>query len=137
MAQKSGSDTVVTSPINGVVAQKLKNTGELATMMPPTVVLIIQDVSKLELRARLPERSLAQIAPGSNIRAFFPALNTTRDVTIKRINPSIDPRTRTVEIVAEMDNPDGKLKSGMLAEIHIAAEAPAPAVSATKRTGKD
>jgi multidrug efflux pump subunit AcrA (membrane-fusion protein) len=42
-----------------------------------------------------------------------------REVTIKRISPGVDPRTRTIEIVATLDNADGKLKPGMLAEVHV------------------
>ena len=48
---------------------------------------------------------------------------------ITRITPTVDARTRTVEVIANIDNGDGKLKSGMLAEIRLlngAHGAPAP-----------
>jgi len=117
MAQKASSDTVVRSPIDGVVTAKLKSVGETVTMMPPTVVLVVQDVKVLELRARLPERSLSKLGTGTLLHMRVPALGIERTTPVKRVNPSIDALTRTVEVVAELDNADGKLKPGMLVEI--------------------
>lgn len=122
MAQKMSGDSSVRSPITGVVSAKLKSVGETVTMMPPTIVVIVQDTSVLELRARLPERSLKTLMPGSIIHVKLPAMSLTRDVPIKRINPSLDAITRSVEIIADLDNADGKLKPGMLAEIALGGE---------------
>jgi multidrug efflux pump subunit AcrA (membrane-fusion protein) len=36
---------------------------------------------------------------------------------VKRINPTIDQRTRTVEVVADVDNAASDLKVGMLVEV--------------------
>ena len=116
-AQRALADTAIYSPIDGVVTSKLKSVGETATMMPPTVVLIVQDVLKLELRARLPERALANIKEGSVIRMTAPSVKVTRDVKVKRVNPTIDQRTRTVEVVADVDNANSELKVGMLVEV--------------------
>lgn len=119
MAQKMSGDSSVRSPLTGVVSAKLKSVGETVTMMPPTIVVIVQDTSVLELRARLPERSLKTLMPGSIIHVKLPAMSITRDVPIKRINPSLDALTRSVEIIADLDNADGKLKPGMLAELAL------------------
>lgn len=116
-AQRSLADTAVYSPIDGIVTAKLKSVGETATMMPPTVVLVVQDILKLELRARLPERALANIKEGSTIRITAPSVKITRDVKVKRVNPTIDQRTRTVEVVADVDNTASDLKVGMLVEV--------------------
>jgi RND family efflux transporter MFP subunit len=119
MAQKSLADGTVRSPLAGVVVTKLKSEGEMATMMPPTVVLIVQDQSVLELRFRLPERSLTQIKLGDRVAAKFDAVGIQRSAKIARIQPSVDARTRTVEVVAEIPNPDGALRSGLLAEVAL------------------
>jgi RND family efflux transporter MFP subunit len=116
-AQRTLADAAVYSPIDGIVTSKLKSVGETATMMPPTVVLVVQDVEKLELRARLPERALANIKEGSVIRMTAPSVKVTRNVKVKRVNPTIDQRTRTVEVVADVDNANSELKVGMLVEV--------------------
>lgn len=117
MAQRYAADTVTRSPINGVVTAKLKNVGETATMMPPTIVLVVDDIDVLELHARLPERALSYVKAGDTIHVHIPSLETNRDVKIKRVNPAVDPRSRTIEVVADLDNKDHKLKPGMLVEV--------------------
>jgi RND family efflux transporter MFP subunit len=119
MAQKASGDTAVRSPINGVVTAKHKSVGEMVTMTPPTVVLVVQDVSVLELKVRLPERALRSLSQGSELTASFPALGTERVTKVKRINPAIDVLTRTVEVVADLDNKDQSLKPGMLADVKL------------------
>jgi RND family efflux transporter MFP subunit len=119
MAQKQAADSVVHSPIAGVVTAKLKNVGETVTMMPPTVVLVVQDISVLELRVRLPERTLRTLVPGSLLTVKLSTLGEERTVPVKRINPAVDMLTRTVEVIADLDNADGKLRPGMLAEVAI------------------
>jgi RND family efflux transporter MFP subunit len=123
IAERGLADTSIYSPIDGVVTAKLKSVGETVTMMPPTVVLVVEDVENLELRARVPEKALASITEGSSIRMNVPSVGITRDVPVKRINPTIDPRTRTVEVVADVANRDKKLRVGMLVEVGSATKA--------------
>jgi RND family efflux transporter MFP subunit len=137
LTQRHVTDAVITSPIDGVVSEKRMNVGEIATMMPPSVVVVVQNIDVLELRARLPETSLKTVKEGAQLNVRFPAIDETRPVTIARIAPTVDARTRTIEIVAEVPNPDHRLKAGMLAEVEysaetVAAAAPAPAPAKAK-----
>jgi RND family efflux transporter MFP subunit len=126
VAQKAVADTAVRSPLDGVVTAKLKNVGETATMMPPTVVLVVQDQAVLELRFRLTERALTRVKPGDTVRARFDAVGLTRDARVVRTSPTVDMRTRTIEVVTEIDNRDGALRPGLLADVDLqAAAAPA------------
>ena len=140
MARKSLADATARSPIDGLVTAKLKNEGEMATMMPPTVVMVVQDQSVLELRFRLPEKSLVEAKVGEAVTAKFEAVGITRQAKVSRIQPMVDPRTRTVEVVADVPNPDGALKSGLLAEVELAsaerAGAEPPAEPAAPRAGR-
>ncbi len=119
-------DTTVVAPFSGVVTSKRKNTGETVTMMPPTVVLVIQDLSKIEVRAKLAENALNRVHPSEVMKVHFPSLNIDKDVPIDRINPSVDPLNRTVEIVGVIPNADRTLKAGMLVEVTFPQ---APAIS--------
>jgi multidrug efflux pump subunit AcrA (membrane-fusion protein) len=60
----------------------------------------------------------------------------TKEAKVVRISPSVDAMTRTVEIVADIDNRDGQLKPGMLADVELAGKtgqaAPAPAPAPAK-----
>src|SRR5690606_30774933 len=72
-------------------------------------------------RFRLPESSLATARVGDVVTAQFEAIKVKREAKIARISPAVDPRTRTVEVVANLDNKDGQLKSGMMAVVDLAA----------------
>jgi RND family efflux transporter MFP subunit len=120
LSQRVASETSVYSPIDGVVTSKQKSVGEIVSMVPITTVLVIQDVAHLELRAHLPENTLSALAPGSELRVSARTAGIARTVRVKRVNPTIDTRTRTVEVVADVDNADGKLKVGMLVEVALA-----------------
>ena len=126
VANKALADAVVRSPIDGIVVSKLKNEGEMATMMPPTVVLIVQDQSALELRFKLPERALRRIRVGDSVKARFDALGIEREAKISRIQSAIDAQTRTVEVVGELPNPDGTIKAGLLANVELQPAATSP-----------
>lgn len=123
LAQKHAGDMVVTSPIDGIVTEKRMNVGETATLMPPSVVLVVQEVDQLELRARLPENALRTVREQSELTVTFPAVGETRKVKVKRIAPTVDLRTRTIEIIAAVDNKDHRLKAGMMAEVAYGAPA--------------
>lgn len=129
------NDATVRSPIDGVVAAKLMSEGEMATMMPPSVVLVVQDPIALELKVRLPESALARVKEGTTLIANFTAIGVTRKVTVTRLAPQIDPQSRTIEVVAEVPNTDGALRAGMLADVTVedgsAAAKPATEALAT------
>jgi RND family efflux transporter MFP subunit len=122
-ARRMLSDATVKAPIGGVVTAVLKNAGEMATMMPPTVVVVIEDQSTLEVRFRLPEASMATLRAGDLVQLDFEAIKAKREATVHRISPSVDPRTRTIEVIARLDNRDGQLRSGMLAVVRLGEDA--------------
>lgn len=126
LATKAVADAVVRAPMDAIVTAKLKSEGEMVTTMPPTVVLVLQDQATLDLRFRLPERSLATLKVGDEVTAKFSAVNVTKQVKITRINPTVDVRTRTIEVVAELPNADSSLKPGLLAEIELGKVSVAP-----------
>lgn len=126
MANKAIADATVRSPISGVVINKLMSVGEYATMMPPSPVLIVQDQSVLELKFRLPEKALASLHVDDKVAVTIPALGVHRAATISEISPQADPRTRTIELTAAIDNKDGALRPGLAAEVVLGAPPPEP-----------
>jgi membrane fusion protein (multidrug efflux system) len=119
IATKGIADATVRSPISGVVLEKKLSVGEYASMAPASPVLVLQDQATLELKFRLPERALATIHRGDKVRVRIPALGVTRDATISEIAPMVDTRTRTIELTAQLDNADGALRPGQMAEVEL------------------
>lgn len=136
-ANKDAANTLVRSPIDGVIVKKYFNQGEAVSANGAPVVLVA-DISELEIRANLPERALASIKVGAKAKATFRSLNVEREVAIKRISPTVDMQGRTIEVVYALPNSEGSFKSGMLVEIEVAsapAPRPAPAPSAAPSAG--
>ena len=51
------------------------------------------------------------------MRVRFPSLDKTLEMPVSRINPTIDTRQRTVEVIGSFANEDEQLKAGMLVEV--------------------
>jgi RND family efflux transporter MFP subunit len=123
-AKAYATDTLIVAPFAGVVASKKKNAGETVTMMPATTVIVLQDLSKIEVRVRLAESALTRIKAGDPMAVRFNSLNLEKTIPIDRINPSVDPTSRTVEIIGVFKNDDLSLKAGMLVEVAFPNSAP-------------
>jgi len=128
MANKAVADATARAPIDGVVTARPVALGDYVTGMPATQVLVLQDQATLDLEFRLPERALARVRTGDPITVSLPALGVTRTAAIAMVAPSVDPHTRTVGVKAVLDNRDGALRPGLMADIALdgprAARAP-------------
>jgi RND family efflux transporter MFP subunit len=132
MAKARTADLTVKSPISGVVTAKYKNVGEVATMMPPTTVVVIDDLSTVEVRVRVPELKLREIDVGSAVKVYFPALDDTHEVPITRIGNNVDPYTRTIELIIDVPNPNLRIKAGMSVELELGRRQPEQAQEPSK-----
>jgi membrane fusion protein (multidrug efflux system) len=130
IASKAVADTTATAPIDGVVVSRHVALGDYVSDAPATQVLVLQDQATLDLKFRLPERALATVRTGAAITVSLPALELSRKATISIVAPSVDPRTRTIELTAVLDNRDGALRPGLMADVEldaVLASAPPPA----------
>jgi RND family efflux transporter MFP subunit len=121
VAAKALADTTGRSPIAGVVVARPVGLGDYVSDGPATQVLVVQDQASLDLKFRLPERALATVKLGDAISVAVPAVGVARAATISLVAPRVDPRTRTVELTAVLDNRDGALRPGQMADVELAA----------------
>lgn len=80
----------------------------------------LSDLSRVEVRATLPEQYFDDVEPGQSLQVATPAYPGTRfegRVTLRA--PEIDRATRSFEIRAEIDNPDRRLVGGMFARSRL------------------
>lgn len=73
----------------------------------------------LKLRLPVPERFGPEIKTGQQVSVTTAALNRPVTGTVARINPAVDPATRTIEVEVQVPNPTGELKSGGFAKAAI------------------
>jgi len=110
--------SVVVSPISGIIDFKYMNRGEMSSPGAPIVSIV--NVSKVKISAGIPERYLNDLRKGQTIDLSFDAYPDEKfKGNIRYISPTINPTTRTFEIEVVLNNPQGKFKPEMAANIEI------------------
>jgi len=121
LARKQLTDTEITSPIDGVVKEKQASRGEY--LQPGKPVVTILQINPLRLRLEVPESFAAGIRPGQAVTLKVDTFGDQQFTgTIKRINPSLDEKNRSLIAEAEVRNDKSLLKPGMFARAQVVSE---------------
>lgn len=102
----------ITSPIAGTVGLIRVSPGNFVSAQTP--ITTIDDTSSILIDFWVPENYAAQISPGTpvNVSAIaLPGRSFTGDISA--VDSRIDPASRTLQVQAEIPNPDNTLRSGM------------------------
>jgi RND family efflux transporter MFP subunit len=111
----------ILAPISGVVQERDVANGEV--LSDDTHLMSIADLSRVHVDIFLPERDIARVRVGSPVQISIDALpNRTFSGRIELIHTELDPKTRTIEVHAEIPNADGALRFGMSARGYIATQ---------------
>jgi HlyD family secretion protein len=118
-AQAQYSYSRITSPIDGVVTDLPFYPGE--TGAAGAAVVTVMDVSRVIARTHVSQADAKQIAVGD-------AANLVGDngvpvaAKVTQVSPALDAGNTTVEIWAEADNKDGRLRPGSSLRVEIVAK---------------
>jgi membrane fusion protein (multidrug efflux system) len=114
------ADRLVRAPFAGVVG--LRNVSVGALVRPGDVITTLDDDSVMKLDFSVPAVYMGLLKPGLNVIATTPAWQDQRfEGRVNSINSRIDPVTRTVIVRALLDNPDYRLRPGMLMQVVLAS----------------
>jgi Cu(I)/Ag(I) efflux system membrane fusion protein len=115
----SANSTIqINSPITGIVTHK--NAVEGKYVRTGEQIYTIADLSKVWLVLDAYEKDLAWLAYGQELTFQVAGLpGHSYSAKISYIDPLVDPLTRSVTVRAVLENPQGLLKPGMLAEASI------------------
>jgi RND family efflux transporter MFP subunit len=120
-ARKQLDNLTVRSPLDGVVAQRAANAGDVVS--PGTELYKIIDPRSMRLEAAVPSEALSAIKVGLpvqfEVRGYPGQAFAGR---IERISPAADPVTRQVSIFVSIPNTAGRLVAGLFAEGRVAQE---------------
>ncbi len=125
LAHQRLSETIVRAPFKGAIESRLVAAGTY--VQAGQSLMSISKTTVLRFRGSVPERFAQQLKVGQQIELDFDLSDQVRTVPISRISPSLDQVNRSLVFEANIDNPDGLLRSGLFAEgvIQIDAEAKA------------
>lgn len=106
---------VIYAPIDGIVAQRTVNVGDLVGEVgSPRLMFRIVDNRILDLTCPVPSWELENIQLGQAIDFWTDAIPGKKfSGTINFINPVVDEADRSVKIIAEVQNDSGILKGGL------------------------
>ena len=118
LVKKQLTDATIISPINGVVKEKLASRGEY--LQPGKPIATIVQINPLRLKIDVPEAFAAIVVIGQKVTLTVEAF-AGREFrgAIRRINPSVDEKNRSLIALAEVANDNGLLKPGMFARGQI------------------
>ncbi|MCM1152279.1 MAG: efflux RND transporter periplasmic adaptor subunit [Muribaculum sp.] len=115
--RNSRENTVLTSPISGVVTARNYDPGDMTGSMP---VLTIARVQPVKVIINVPESEFSKVKKGmeAEIRfdtygdAVFPGI-------ISMISPTVDVNSRTFGVEITMPNPDSRVLPGMFGRVTL------------------
>lgn len=113
-----GSYFKLRAPIDGKIVQMHLALGELVT--PEDKVYTIADLSALWIWVDIFERDLGKVHVGDDATVHTEAYGSEKFVgKVAYIMDEVDPDSRTVRARIDIDNPHGKLKPGMFADVTV------------------
>jgi RND family efflux transporter MFP subunit len=123
----------IKAPFDGLVADRMIEVGDMAA--PGRPLFVIEDTSKVKIEGQVPESAATDLVVGSAVSVEIGG--DVFEAELTELLPAADPRSRTFTARALLDNPDGRLRSGMFARLRMGgahrAVVSAPLESIVKR----
>lgn len=124
MARTNLDHTIIRSPIDGIVVARNVDVGQTvaASLQAPTIFTIAQDLTKMQVYAKVDESDVGRIKLGHPVTFkvdAFPKDQFRGTVSQVRMNPTTVQNVVTYDAIIDFDNPDLKLFPGMTAYVTI------------------
>lgn len=127
LARERLGKTVVRSPMNGTVRQRMATSGDFARASVPILSIIQSD--PLKLTFAVTEKDLGSVKVGQKVVFTVDAFPTSEfEGRLNVLYPSLDERSRTLTVEALVPNDDLTLKAGLFARVKVHTSAPKEAV---------
>jgi HlyD family secretion protein len=122
--QRNVDNTVIRSPVSGVVVSRLVDVGQTvaASLQSPTLFTIAQDLSHMQIDTSYAEADVGNIRVGqpASFRVdAFPNRTFRGEVKQVRLNPTTQQNVVTYDVVVSVENLDQALMPGMTAYVNI------------------
>jgi RND family efflux transporter MFP subunit len=121
------SDTVIVSPLDGVVSLKQASVGEYLSAGTPIATLV--RVHPLRLRVPVPEREGSGVRAGHAVALTVEGDPTVYRGRVVRLSPIVQEQNRTLLVEAEVPNERGFLRPGSFARVDIMTEVSQPVIT--------
>ncbi len=123
-AQVNLDYTTIYSPVDGVVVSRSVDVGQTvaASLQTPTLYLIANDLTKMQLNASVDEADIGNISNAVDVQFTVDAFRNDvfrGKISEIRLNPQTIQNVVTYSVIIAVDNSQLKLKPGMTANIRM------------------
>ncbi|HLK10708.1 MAG TPA: efflux RND transporter periplasmic adaptor subunit [Candidatus Binatia bacterium] len=115
-AKAAVAHTRIAAPIDGIVAERHAEPGDLAA--PGLPLLVVLDPTALRLEAQVREGIIGRIVPDTRLAVELPAVGAAIEGTVAEILPSADPQSRTFEVRVNFEPVTG-VHPGMFGRLRL------------------
>ncbi|MFM1653918.1 efflux RND transporter periplasmic adaptor subunit [Brevibacillus sp. B_LB10_24] len=118
IAETALANTAIKAPIDGEVVSRAVDPGEMA--QPGVALMTVVSMNKVKVEASVPQEQINQVKKGSHVSVKVDGLpDKTFQGTVDFISPVSDQNSSTFPVKVIVDNPDGLLKAGMVAQVYF------------------
>ena len=119
-ADRQLADTVLRAPIDGMIAKRPVNLGDVVSVGEELFTII--DPSSMRLEASVPSDDLSRLRVGATVDFTVRGYDRSFEGRISLIAPQADPVTRQVPIYVTIPNVGGRLVAGLFAEGRVVSQ---------------
>lgn len=117
---KSISDCAVKAPMTGVIASRSVERGAMAAQTSPAYV--VMDLATIKVEVGVSEQTVNSIQVGDEVEVLITSISQEPlKGLVATVAPSVG-QTGTYAVTVELDNAEGIIKAGMMAEVNFTAE---------------
>lgn len=114
IARDALNDATVVSPIDGIVAVKNGEIGQMTS--PQSPVLVVTNLSTVNVLFYVSGQDVGDLQPGTKMMVKVNSLKLTAEGTVKSVSP-MDEKGKGYPVQVSIPNPGLKLKAGLVAEL--------------------
>ena len=109
-------NTILRSPINGVVTARNYDKGDMYAMTSP--IYVVQQISPVKVLVGVSEKDYTRVHKGDKVEIEVDAIPGKKfEGSVNRIYPTIDPASHTFTIEVVVPNSNRELRPGMYARV--------------------
>ena len=113
----TGENTILVSPINGVVTARNYDAGDMTSTNP---ILTIEQIVPVKVLVNVSESEFTKVRKGMKIPVYLDVYGDEEFTgTVELIHPRIDPASRTFTVEIDIPNRNERIRPGMFARVVI------------------
>ena len=118
VVERALRDATVTAPFSGLIARRTVSRGEFVAPGQELFELVALDPIEVEFHVN--EVDSGRVAMGQTVGVrVSPFPDETFGATVTFVSPTIDTRTRTLRVKAQLENREGRLRPGLFARVDL------------------